>query len=1546
MSSNGATERFATTTMGRTGMGRRLGALALVLLMVGSALVLYGLPGASAAGVAPHDGQSVTAAKAAVGSASVASPRIAPTSGGASTPRFSPHPASTPNATGRGTFLDSTNLSQVAASNVTCQHLYYTTTPLCVNTTFDPSINITSTGEIGVVNTQYTNYTHCPNVFNISNNTTLDVAFQSSSNGGASWSHIVYLGNENCSQAQNLSEAWEPSLTSLSNGTLVVTYIQFSSRTCPYYYCTKLNSPDIYPYDMAYDDLVVQESYNGGANWTAPQILNATYNTNAGICSSTGEWPAYRPWISASGNSVYVVWMNFTDESTCSFTNPYSAGVHLVASTNGGQTWSNATPVNFPTIGDHDDPVCCNYHTNYSVNPTVLAAPNGQVYVAYATGLASVTGICQAAGCYPYSIWAQDVIVANTTNVSGNWTVNVAATDVPIDYNEGGSGNYYGPFTAIAPQLAYDGINGQVFVAYESLLFGTYCYSYLTYHYCYSNSFESAGFLQNSSNGGKNWSQPSEIGTAIDPYGGPENFEYYPTIVVDHNGTLHATLSFYNETFCTTITYVFCGAYEQLYFNSTDNGTSWNGPFIVSPYYITGNDYAYLGEYETAAVAPSGAVYFAWTNSACTPGATGPYCFYLDYYYPEPNTTTVVSWLYQGTGVTLTFHESNLTAIATWGAELMGNTRQGPAGTNLAVSGVPSTAPVFWSVPWVNVSYGTAWQPLAAPSNPAPPTKFASSSTLSYTFQELVQVTVEINPPIDTYYVTSGSNEATYSMTPLPAVGWVPVNSSLSFAVTPQAINCATTYCFYYNLTWVSWTGTGKGSVSTNATSFTTTIGNTPVNETANFLFIGYCENYVHGLGTLTCYNAQGYPLTYHETGLPNGTSWGVTSVLNSSKNGTVTSTSTTPWLNASGGQTAVQFTAWTIPSGTAGQFWVPTTTPESPVKEPTQTLVNVTYSLVSVNTVAFAANFTAMGLPNGTSWSALIGSASYAVTEGNLSVPVAGGQSLNLSGAPVYTEGGVGYYASSVSVYPYVMNESWSNATVLPESYTFNGSAHVFVQYSPMYWLTVAASGGGNVSASSQWVPTGNAVTLTATAATGYHFLDWASAGAGGTTLAQSHNATVTIHPTAPVNEFATFRKDPPATWNVTVSANGLPVGTGFTFTLGNVTYTSSVGATTVGELVNGSYAFGTSTSYSASDNGTRWVPTSWYASFGGLVGGRLPIQANGTIVVNFTTEYVLSVSSTPDGVVSPGVGSSWLAAGTMVVLTAASSFHYKFVGWNGSGAGSVTSLSPSITVTLSGPVWEAAAFNYRVFPPPAVYQLMVTEHGLPTGTSWNVSAGVTNASGAGATTNVTLSGLNGTYTLTAPAVYVGTGVRYVASPVAVMVAKNQSASVTFTEEFALTVATSAGGSVSGAGTSWEDSGNQTTLTATPSTGYTFAGWAGTGTGSASPYTGTTASPKVTVSGPTNETATFVPVVQKQTTGSANAGQVPALGLLAVLLVVGLVVGLILGRRRGGGSSESETGEPSMDDGTGGSEGAPPEETTYGSAPMASPNEYDEGVP
>jgi hypothetical protein len=1520
---------------------RVLAAVAIVAILVGSAFVVYGLPSTAPAtgsiaptgSPAPHAALGETNSAALVGSAA----------GAASGIRLGARSAGSPSATGRGTFFDDSNLSHPAAAVQPCFDPYsYINSSTCPNTTFDPSINITAGGEIGVAFTTYTNFTHCPGALNISNLSLVDVVFQSSSNGGLTWSPLTYLGNENCSAAANYSDAWEPSLTSLSNGTFVLTYIEYNTSACPkstsiIFYCEQPYPPEEMPYDVPNSALVVQESYNGGSTWTAPQVLNSTFNATAekDSCGAQTGSPLYRPWISALGNSVYLAYENITDGDGCNRAEPYTSQDHVMVSTNGGQNWS--APANLPVIGDGGFPLY-GEATNFSGNPYILAAPNGQVYVAYATGLEEQLNYCQPSGCYPYGIPTEDVVVANATGGVGPWTLHYAASHIAVQ-EEGVTDSYFeDPSFGVTPQLAWNGITGQLAMVYSEALVGLFCYpSTIGSPDCYSPEYEQASVFQNSTTGASNWSTPTEIGNLINPYGGAGSNEYYPAIAIDHNGTIDVSLELANESACVTVNVsISCEQYEQLYLNSTDNGTSWNGPVLISPFVRPDFDEAFSGEYETATTAPSGATYYAWTSSVCP--STAYYCYYVNPGSPEPNTTVTVSWLFTGTGVSVTFHESNLTAGLTWSANLLGNTRSALAGANLVVSGVPTTEPLIWSASWVNSSYGIAWQPLASATNPIPPTAITANTTLSFTYAEFVEVTLEASPLL-TYQLTPGYNEATYSMSPLPGVTWVPANSTLSVSVTPTPITCAVV-CVWVNLTWVAFTGTGPGSVGSNATSVTLHIGTAPVNETANFIETGECE-YI--FGTLYCYGVKNaaYPLVFHESGLPSGTSWGATVVLNGTVNGTMIGSSSSAWLNMSVGQTAAQFTLWTVLDGTTGNVWVPTSNPESPVREPIQVLVNVSYALVSASTTSFVANVTSAGLPIGTEWSANIGGSSYAVTSGNLTVGVAGGTPVALNGSDVYTENGVGYYASSVSVFPYVENLTWQNSTVLPASYSFDGPAKVVINYSPMFWLTVSASTGGAVGPASRWVQPGAAVDLTATASTGYYFVDWSGLGAGSSSLAQSRNASITIRPTAPVTELATFRVVPPATWNVTVIANGLAPSAGVTFTLGNLSYSSSGNPFNVGGLASGPYLFSAATLYSNSSNGTRWVPTSWYSSFVNATGDILSVTGNGTIWVNYTTQYVLTVAKTANGNVTGDapLGSNWVDAGTVVALTATPAYHYEFAGWNASGLGSVSGTTPSISVTVGGPVWESASFNYRIFPLPAVFRLNVTEIGLPTGIAWSVATSNGNSSAAGTAATLGLNGLNGSYSLVVPAVYIGLGTRYVANgsvPIPATVTSNHSASVTFVEQFALTIAAGVGGSVVGAGTTWVAGGSSQSLSATASSGYMFVSWNGTGAGQASPVSVTTASSSVTVTGPTNETATFAPVVQQHTSGSSSAGMLPALGLLVALLVVGLIVGLILGTRR----SQSP---PTSDSGTDGEpapveEGAePPTEEIYGSTPMGS---------
>ena len=106
------------------------------------------------------------------------------------------------------------------------------------------------------------------------------------------------------------------------------------------------------------------------------------------------------------------------------------------------------------------------------------------------------------------------------------------------------------------------------------------------------------------------------------------------------------------------------------------------------------------------------------------------------------------------------------------------------------------------------------------------------------------------------------------------------------------------------------------------------------------------------------------------------------------------------------------------------------------------------------------------------------------------------------------------------------------------------------------------------------------------------------------------------------------------------------------------------------------------------------------------------------------------------------------------------------------------------------------------------------------------------------------------------------GTGVQYVwtkwndngAISHTVTPAINTTYTATFRTQYYLTMTSGTGGTVSPA-SGWKNSGAAVSITARPSTGYSFDNWTGTGTGS---YSGTANPISITIGGPITETATF----------------------------------------------------------------------------------------
>ncbi|MCI4347461.1 MAG: hypothetical protein L3J97_02435 [Thermoplasmata archaeon] len=777
-------------------------------------------------------------------------------------------------------------------------------------------------------------------------------------------------------------------------------------------------------------------------------------------------------------------------------------------------------------------------------------------------------------------------------------------------------------------------------------------------------------------------------------------------------------------------------------------------------------------------------------------------------------------------------------------------------------------------------------------------------------------------------------------------------------------------FCYYPyipEITPLAWFGSGSGSV-TSKNSNISIVPTGPLNETIDWQVNGVCEpgqSYYayweeYGVGTTTYTYKYNYtkcvaqttlgppsgggssiplPLTASETGLPTGVKWGISLTSGTTNLNQTTTKSSMTFGGVPTGPT-FQVAVATIPDPKTGLYWVGTT--NATVTMPDFTGLFVTFTERSLAGLTYQATVTETGLPTGAGWTLSELNKSSATTSSIVfppgsSVPytqlsIYGGVSYTFNGSNVYTTSGTAYYVSSVQV-----NESSINytATALPpwqSSLTAVGPATVVLVYSPMYWLTVTNDTGGHALVSSQWVPSGNSVILTASVqsgATKYEFAGWVGLGPGGVSgLGVGTSYQITVKPGGPVTEFAHFRPVPLPTWNFTVLTSGLPLGQNHTIIVDGRAF-SGTGSFLVTNVTTGDHNLSAAAVYSEPSVTTMYVPTSITTSSGSTE--PVFVRSDVTVTVTYATEYLLSVTSTAGGTVTGALAGAWVTPGSTKTLTAVPNAGYYFVSWNGTGSGSITgnrtTVGASISVTVNGPLTELAQFAKIPKYLPWTYWANVTETGLPAGVQWNATVGV--VGGTSGTATIVLSkfgtsGLNGTYTLTVPTVYGATGVRYEPNGLSVytqsaQITSNTSFAVTFTTQYFVTVVVSGGGTVTpptgwtanGATLSgWVASGATVDLVAAANATSKFVSWNSTAVNSLS------ATVSFTATSPMTLTATFAPDYHQQTTTNALQGAPISLGLLAALLVVGLIVGFVLFRRGGGGrgmSADRASSAPSV---------------------------------
>jgi hypothetical protein len=251
-------------------------------------------------------------------------------------------------------------------------------------------------------------------------------------------------------------------------------------------------------------------------------------------------------------------------------------------------------------------------------------------------------------------------------------------------------------------------------------------------------------------------------------------------------------------------------------------------------------------------------------------------------------------------------------------------------------------------------------------------------------------------------------------------------------------------------------------------------------------------------------------------------------------------------------------------------------------------------------------------------------------------------------------------------------------------------------------------------------------------------------------------------------------------------------------------------------------------------------------------------------TYTANFTTQYLLTTGyGTGGSGVSPSGG--WYNSGASVGLSAMAASGYSFSSWTGSGTGSYSGSVASPTITMNGPISEMANF--------AQVNISVTVQPGTSGRSFTVD-------GTAYTTAQTFSWVPGnshTIATTSPQSG-GTGIQYVWSSwsdggamshtVAPTVATTYTAN--FTTQYLLTTGYGNGGSGVTPNSGWYNSGANVALGATAASGYSFSNWTGSDTGS---YSGSVASPTITMNGPISEMANFTAITPPSFSSSHISG-------------------------------------------------------------------------
>ncbi len=410
-----------------------------------------------------------------------------------------------------------------------------------------------------------------------------------------------------------------------------------------------------------------------------------------------------------------------------------------------------------------------------------------------------------------------------------------------------------------------------------------------------------------------------------------------------------------------------------------------------------------------------------------------------------------------------------------------------------------------------------------------------------------------------------------------------------------------------------------------------------------------------------------------------------------------------------------------------------------------------------------------------------------------------------------------------------------WSDGAAISHTVAPTSATTYTANFTTQYLLTMGAGAGGTVSPPSGYFTSGQSVNISASPNTGFTFSSWTGSGSGSFTGSTSPSS-VTM--SGPITETANFSQS-----NIQTTVQTNPSGRNFT--VDGTTYSTTL---TFSWIPGSSHTIST-TSPQAGASGTQYVWSNW--SDGGAISHTVVPNNDTTYTANFTTQYLLTTNAGTGGTVSPS--SAFFNSGQGVSISATPNSGFTFSNWSGTGTGSFSGSTNPASVTMNGPITETANFTPN---------LQVSVQTSPTGHTFTVD-------GNTYSTTQTFSWIPGSsHTISTTSPQSGaTGTQYVwsswsdggAISHSVTPSSNTTYTANFTTQFLLTMNAGTGGTVSPASTFF-NSGQGVSISATPNSGFTFSNWSGTGTGS---FSGTTNPATVTMNGPITETANFTPNIQ-----------------------------------------------------------------------------------